>query len=35
MNICLIDETGAGDGALSLLAQRWTLEHDSDNPMAL
>jgi len=35
VNICLIDETGAGDGALSLLAQRWTLEHDADNPMAL
>jgi len=35
VNICLIDETGAGDGALSLLAQRWGLNHDADNPMAL
>ncbi|WP_313048023.1 16S rRNA (guanine(1516)-N(2))-methyltransferase RsmJ [Atlantibacter subterraneus] len=35
MNICLIDETGAGDGALSLLAQRWGLNHDADNLMAL
>ncbi|WP_283939368.1 hypothetical protein, partial [Escherichia coli] len=23
MKICLIDETGAGDGALSVLAARW------------
>ncbi|MDT0176252.1 16S rRNA (guanine(1516)-N(2))-methyltransferase RsmJ [Enterobacter sp. BRE11] len=28
MKICLIDESGAGDGALSHLAQRWQLEHD-------
>ncbi|WP_317474223.1 class I SAM-dependent methyltransferase, partial [Cronobacter sakazakii] len=35
MNICLIDETGAGDGALSVLAARWGLTHDADNPMAL
>ncbi|RIC91611.1 16S rRNA (guanine(1516)-N(2))-methyltransferase, partial [Escherichia coli] len=26
MKICLIDETGAGDGALSVLAARWGLE---------
>ncbi|HBV7577748.1 TPA: 16S rRNA (guanine(1516)-N(2))-methyltransferase, partial [Klebsiella pneumoniae] len=25
MKICLIDETGAGDGALSVLAARWGL----------
>ena len=35
MKICLIDETGAGDGALSVLAARWGLEHDADNLMAL
>ena len=35
MNICLIDETGAGDGALSVLAQRWQLTHDETAPMAL
>lgn len=35
MKICLIDETGAGDGALSVLAARWQLEHDEDAPMAL
>ncbi|BDH44188.1 ribosomal RNA small subunit methyltransferase J [Salmonella enterica subsp. enterica serovar Choleraesuis] len=35
MKICLIDETGAGDGALSVLATRWGLEHDDDNLMAL
>ena len=35
MKICLIDETGAGDGALSVLAARWGLEQDDDNPMAL
>ena len=35
MKICLIDETGAGDGALSVLASRWGLEHDEDNLMAL
>lgn len=35
MNICLIDETGAGDGALLRLAQRWELMHDADSPMAL
>ncbi|MEH2766811.1 16S rRNA (guanine(1516)-N(2))-methyltransferase, partial [Klebsiella pneumoniae] len=28
MKICLIDETGAGDGALSVLAARWGLEQD-------
>ncbi|MCM2136259.1 16S rRNA (guanine(1516)-N(2))-methyltransferase, partial [Klebsiella pneumoniae] len=26
VKICLIDETGAGDGALSVLAARWGLE---------
>lgn len=35
MNICLIDEAGAGDGALSLLAARWRLQHDEASPMAL
>lgn len=35
MKICLIDESGAGDGALSYLAQRWQLQHDADNPLAL
>ena len=35
VNICLIDETGAGDGALSVLAARWQLVHDPENPMAL
>ena len=35
MKICLIDETGTGDGALSVLAARWGLEHDEDNLMAL
>ena len=35
MNICLIDESGAGDGALSVLAQRWQLEHDDTALMAL
>lgn len=35
VKICLIDETGTGDGALSVLAARWGLEHDEDNLMAL
>ena len=35
MNICLIDESGAGNGALSVLAARWGLQHDADNLMAL
>lgn len=35
MNICLLDESGAGDGALSVLAARWQLEHDNSAPMAL
>ena len=35
MKICLVDESGAGDGALSVLAARWQLEHDADAPMAL
>ncbi|ELN2737018.1 16S rRNA (guanine(1516)-N(2))-methyltransferase RsmJ [Pluralibacter gergoviae] len=35
MKICLVDESGAGDGALSVLAARWRLEHDADSPMAL
>ncbi len=35
VKICLIDETGAGDGALSVLAARWGLTQDDDNPMAL
>lgn len=35
MKICLLDESGAGDGALSVLAARWGLVHDADNAMAL
>jgi len=35
VKICLVDEAGAGDGALSLLAARWRLEHDEEAPMAL
>lgn len=35
MKICLVDETGAGDGALSVLADRWQLEHDDNAAMAL
>ncbi|OQP35539.1 16S rRNA (guanine(1516)-N(2))-methyltransferase RsmJ [Pantoea latae] len=35
MKICLIDESGAGDGALSHLAQRWQLEHDDACALAL
>ncbi|OUE96621.1 protein YhiQ [Enterobacter hormaechei] len=35
VKICLVNETGAGDGALSVLAARWGLEHDEDNLMAL
>jgi 16S rRNA (guanine1516-N2)-methyltransferase len=35
VKICLLDESGAGDGALSRLAQRWQLEHDEDALLAL
>lgn len=35
MKICLLDESGAGDGALSHLAQRWQLEHDETTLLAL
>jgi len=35
VKICLIDESGAGDGALSHLAQRWQLEHDDACVLAL
>jgi hypothetical protein len=35
VKICLVDETGTGDGALSVLATRWGLEHDEENLMAL
>jgi len=35
VKICLIDESGAGDGALSHLAQRWQLEHDESSVLAL
>ncbi len=35
MKIGLIDESGAGDGALLHLAQRWGLEHDDQAVMAL
>lgn len=35
MKICLLTESGAGDSALSLLADRWQLEHDDNALMAL
>jgi len=35
VKICLIDETGTGDGALLRLASRFDLQHDDDNLMAL
>ncbi len=35
VKICLIDESGAGNGALSVLAQRQGLEHALDAPLAL
>lgn len=35
MKICLLTESGAGNGALSLLADRWQLEHDDNALMAL
>jgi len=35
VNICLLDETGAGDGALSILAGRWQLVQDDNALMAL
>ncbi len=35
MNICLLDESGAGDGALSVLAERWQLQHDEQALMML
>ena len=35
MNIGLVDETGAGDGALLQLATRWGLEQDENAPLAL
>lgn len=35
MKICLLTESGVKDGALSLLAERWQLEHDDDALMAL
>jgi 16S rRNA (guanine1516-N2)-methyltransferase len=35
VKIGLVDETGTGDGALLLLAQRWGLEQDEDSPLAL
>jgi 16S rRNA (guanine1516-N2)-methyltransferase len=35
LKICLVDETGTGDGALSDLIARFGLEPDNDNPMAL
>jgi len=35
LKICLLDETGAGDGALSVLAARFGLEQDDANLMAL
>ncbi|KJV34537.1 16S rRNA (guanine(1516)-N(2))-methyltransferase RsmJ [Pantoea sp. SM3] len=35
MKIGLIDESGAGDGALLHLAQRWGLQHDDQSVMAL
>lgn len=35
MNICLLDESGADNGALSVLAERWQLQHDENTLMAL
>jgi len=35
VKICLLDESGAGDGALSRLAQRWQLEQDDTALLAL
>ncbi len=35
MKICLVDETGTGGGALSVMAARWQLEHDPEALMAL
>lgn len=35
MKIGLVDETGAGDGALLQLATRWGLEQDENAPLAL
>jgi len=35
VKICLVDESGAGDGALSVLAGRWQLQHDDQAQMAL
>lgn len=35
MKIFLLNETGAEDGTLSVLAGRWGLKHDEDNPLAL
>lgn len=35
MKICLLTESGAGNSALSLLADRWQLEHDDNAVMAL
>lgn len=35
MKIGLVDETGAGDGALLQLATRWSLEQDENAPLAL
>ena len=35
MNICLLDESGADNGALSVLAERWQLQHDDNALMAL
>ena len=35
MKIALIDESGTGDGALSVLAARWGLEQDEQSTMAL
>lgn len=35
MKIGLVDETGAGNGALSQLATRWGLEQDETAPLAL
>lgn len=35
MKIRLVDESGAGDGALSMLAARWQLQHDEHAVLAL
>lgn len=35
MKICLLNESGTGDGALAIFARRWHLQHDEQATMAL